>query len=135
MRLSSIAGPLPTGAIGPRFPLTAGSARCIQEADFNQILVADPAILGCVNRVFRCRQRNCGGALRLSDSDRQILEWREILEWRDWQKAVGHGWNRDAILMAPPSGAFLALRCVATWTSVALAQKMLAKYDTPISAG
>ena len=60
MRLNSPAGPLPAGATGTRFPLTAGSARGIQEADFNQIFDADPAILGCVNRVFRCRQRNCG---------------------------------------------------------------------------
>lgn len=96
MLLNSTAGPLPTGATGTRFPLTAGSAGCIQEADLNRILDADPAILGCVNRIFRCRQRNSGGALRRSASDRQILEWREILEWRDWQKAVGHGWNRDA---------------------------------------
>jgi hypothetical protein len=55
MPLNSIAGPLPTRATGIRFPLTAGSARCIQEADFNQIFDADPAILGCVNTVFRCR--------------------------------------------------------------------------------
>ena len=76
MLLISTAGPLPTGATGARFPLTAGSARCIQEADFNRIFDADPAILGCVNKVFRCRQRNCD-ALRRAASDRQILEWRE----------------------------------------------------------
>jgi hypothetical protein len=59
MSLNSPAGPLPTGATGPRFPLTAGLARCIQEADFNQISDADPAILECVNGFFRCRQRKC----------------------------------------------------------------------------
>ena len=106
MLLNSTAGPLPTGATGTRFPLTGGSSRCIQEADFNQIFDVDPAILGCVNTVFRCRQRNCG-ALRRSASDRQILEWREILEWRDWQKAVGHGWNRDANRHGAPPGALL----------------------------
>jgi peptide/nickel transport system ATP-binding protein len=70
MLLNSTAGPLPTGATGDRFPLTAGSARCIQEDDFNQIFDADPAIRGCVNIVFRCRQRNCG-ALRRSASHRR----------------------------------------------------------------
>jgi hypothetical protein len=50
--LNSPAGPLPTGATGTRFPLSAGSARCIQEADFNQIFDAGPAILECVNGIF-----------------------------------------------------------------------------------
>jgi hypothetical protein len=81
MPLNSTAGPLPTGETGTRFPLTAGSARCIQEADFDQIFDADPAILGCVNTVFRCRQRNCGGALRRSASDRQMLvKWLRTRE-------------------------------------------------------
>ena len=71
MLLNSTAGPLPTGATGTRFPLTAGSAGCIQEADFTQIFDAEPAILGCVNRIFRCRQRNSGGALRRSASHRR----------------------------------------------------------------
>src|SRR6516164_6976104 len=57
--LNSTAGPLPTGATGTQFPLTVGSARCIQEADFNSIFDADPPILWCVNTVFRCRQRKC----------------------------------------------------------------------------
>jgi hypothetical protein len=39
MPLNSTAGPLPTSVTGARFPLSAGSARCIQEADFNQILM------------------------------------------------------------------------------------------------
>jgi hypothetical protein len=44
MRLNSTAGPLPAGATCIRFPLTAGSARGIQEAELNQIFDDDPAI-------------------------------------------------------------------------------------------
>jgi hypothetical protein len=101
MLLNSTAGPLPTGATGTRFPLTVGSARCIQEADFNQIFDANPAILGCINGFFRCRQRKC--------------------------ERAGLGRNRDADRRDAPPAALLTLRCA--WTSGALAQKMLAECD------
>src|ERR1700747_203991 len=58
--LNSPAGPLPTGATGARFPLTAGLARYSQEVDLNQIFNTGPAILECVNEFFRCLQRQSG---------------------------------------------------------------------------
>jgi hypothetical protein len=42
MPLNSTAGPLPIRTTGTRFPLTAGSVRCIQEVDLKRILMPAP---------------------------------------------------------------------------------------------
>src|SRR6516225_5916625 len=127
MPLNSAAGPLPTGGTGTRLPLTAGSCRCIQEADLKHIFDADPAILGCANTVFRCRQRNCG-ALRRSTSNRQILGGEKSWSGEIAKRRLAMAGTVMRIVMARRPALSLPLAAWRRGLPVALAQKMLDKF-------